>query len=102
MGWKIVRDNDSTVAPAMGVSGVWREAAPERVIPGLTRKLFEEASDFAEAGDAEELYDLLDVIRELLLVIDQDSDAYYRHMLKVEKRGGFSKHIEWSPVPGDS
>lgn len=46
MGWKLVRDGQREFCQAQGVSGRWRiSPAPERA---LTKKLFEEASEFAE------------------------------------------------------
>ena len=99
MGWKIVRDNDEKVCRDMGITGQWREAAPDRVIPALTRKLFEEAAEYAEHSDPGELYDLRDVLSALIGLADPDGDAWIRHARKVQKRGEFHRHIEWTPVP---
>ena len=100
MGWKIVRDNDEQVCRQMGISGQWREATPDRVIPGLARKLLEEAGEFMEHGDAGEVYDLRDVVGELVRLVDPDGEALSRHAEKVDRRGQFHRHIEWTPVPG--
>jgi predicted house-cleaning noncanonical NTP pyrophosphatase (MazG superfamily) len=96
MGWKIVRDNDAEYVPTLGVSGQWRPSADP--IGGLTKKLFEEAAEFAEARDPAELYDLLDVVKELIFRLGTVGDAA-AHIDKVAERGRFSKAIEWSPVP---
>ena len=98
MGWKIVRDNDEAACLGLGVSGQWRPAAEP--VRGLTRKLFEEAAEFAEHGDPEELYDLMDVIEELVSRVGT-AEALAAHARKVAWRGGFTKCIEWSPVPAE-
>ena len=97
MGWKIVRDKDPEVCQALGVSGEWRLSADP--IAGLTKKLFEEAAEFAENRDPEELYDLEEVILELRQRLDPENVAWKRYLPKVVERGGFSKAIEWCPVP---
>lgn len=97
MGWKIVRDNDPEVCPKIGVSGQWRPSNDP--IGGLTKKLFEEAAEFAEARDPRELYDLRDVVDELLNRLDPRHDALSDHAYKLAVRGKFTKAIEWCPVP---
>lgn len=96
MGWKIVRDNDAQLR-LVGVSGQWRPSADP--IGGLTKKLFEEASEFAETHDPGELYDLLDVVKELTDRLDPYSEYRAAHGHKVAERGYFTKAIEWTPIP---
>lgn len=97
MGWKIVRDNDETVCPAMGVSGQWRPCATP--VLSLTKKLCEEVGEWAESGDADELYDLADVLNRLIRLADPHGDEMPKHAAKVAERGGFDRLIEWTPVP---
>lgn len=97
MGWKIVRDNDEAVCRGMGISGQWRPSKDP--IAGLTKKLPEEAAEFTEALDPDELYDLLDVLNELLNRLDPNGDYFVLHQDKVAVRGEFTKAIEWCPVP---
>lgn len=97
MGWKVVRDKDPEVCAAIGVSGRWRRSATP--CAGLTKKLFEEASEWGEENYPGELYDLLDVIAELLYRLDRDGTARRLHEEKVARRGGFTQCMEWNPVP---
>lgn len=98
MGYKIVRDNAEKIARAMEVSGHWRKSSDP--LTGLTRKLFEEASEFAEYRDPGELYDLRDVVDELIYRLDSDGAYSGLHRAKVAVHGVFTEGIEWSPVPG--
>jgi hypothetical protein len=97
MGWKIVRDNDGTVVPPLGVSGQWRPSATP--LAGLTRKLLEEAGEFVEHQDPAELYDLRDVTEELIHRLDPTGQAARQHEKKAEQRGMFTRGLEWNPVP---
>jgi predicted house-cleaning noncanonical NTP pyrophosphatase (MazG superfamily) len=97
MGWKIVRDRNEAWCRANGVSGQWRKSTTP--VAGLTRKLFEEAAEFAENGDPGELYDLQDVLRALLARVDPVGDGWRTHAAKVALHGGFDEAIEWCPVP---
>lgn len=98
MGYKIVRDNAPEVCPKYGISGVWRPSADP--IAGLTKKLFEEAAEFAESKDPAELWDLYDVLTELMVRTGADEEAErLMHLAKLEESGGFTKAIEWTPVP---
>ena len=98
MGWKIVRDNQPGICRENGVSGSWRES-PDPV-RGLTRKLFEEAAEFAEYFDPGELYDLRDVLNELLVLTDPQGVHGDAHVKKVARSGLFASHLEWHPHPG--
>lgn len=100
MGWKIVRDNDPEHVPALGVSGQWRPSADP--IGGLTKKLCEEVGEFAEARDPAELYDLFDVVNELIQRLDPQGVHFNDYMDKVARRGRFHKCIEWCPVPAEA
>ena len=97
MGWKIVRDNQPEAARKHGISGSWRTSSDP--VAALTKKLFEEAGEFAEQHDPGELYDLWDVVNELIRLTDPTGDHEVDHARKVNRLGRFRSHVEWSPVP---
>ena len=97
MGWKVVRDNNPAICAQHGVSGSWRVSKDP--IRGLTRKLFEEAAEFAEYFDPGELYDLRDVLNELIMLTDPDGVARAEHVKKIARNGLFATHLEWHPHP---
>lgn len=97
MGWKIVRDHQPEYCREHGVSGKWR-VSPDPV-RALTKKLFEEASEWAESYDAAELYDLRDVLSELLYIRDPDGLIGLQHAAKITRLGRFNSHLEWHPEP---
>lgn len=100
MGWKLVRDNNEAWCRANGVSGTWRKAGPEEIIPALIAKLFEETGEFVLDADAAELYDLLDVTQALIDRLDPAGGANTSHAAKVARHGAFADGILWHPVPG--
>lgn len=81
------------------MSGSWRIA--KNPVASLTRKIFEEAGEFSEDHDPAELYDLLDVVHELLHLTDPDGVHEMKHTEKVKRLGRFSNYLEWSPVPNE-
>lgn len=97
MGWKIVRDNQEFWSKAHGVSGQWQKS--KNPISGLTKKIFEEAGEFGEELDPGELYDLRDVVDELISRLDATGVYAADHEVKTAQLGTFRKCIEWSPVP---
>jgi predicted house-cleaning noncanonical NTP pyrophosphatase (MazG superfamily) len=97
MGWKIVRNGNEAWSRDHGVSGQWRVSADP--VAALTKKLFEEAGEYTEHGSPDELYDLLDVVEELIRLKDPDGRALSRHTAKTRLQGEFSEHVEWNPVP---
>lgn len=98
MGWKIVRDGNEKWCREHGVSGTWR-TAPDPV-RGLARKLIEEACEYNEALDPAELYDLRDVLDELIALCDPVRVHEDAHRDKTAVFGEFRDHIEWTPMPG--
>lgn len=96
MGWKMVRDGHRDVL-ADHISGSWR-TAPDPV-SSLVKKLGEEYSELNEGRDWAELYDLLDVLRELIAITDPDGKYQQAHQRKTDRMGGFSAHLEWHPNP---
>lgn len=83
--------------PRHGVSGQWR-VSPDPAA-SLRRKVFEEALEYAEAGDPAELYDVLDALQVLIGLKDPDGAFARAHEAKVAELGGFGEFIEWTPVP---
>ncbi len=96
MGWKIVRNSNEFYLKEH-VSGQWR-TSPDP-IGALVKKLGEEYGEFAENRDPGELYDLLDVLHELIELLDPDMKTEKIHREKFAKMGGFSAHREWHPNP---
>lgn len=117
MGWKIVRDRNEEWCRAHGVSGQWR-TSPDPVA-ALRKKIFEEIGEYAEHHNPGELYDLLDVIQALIalngrtvlrglllygvkaLIALKDPDGAFgrEHAAKAAEMGGFTRYVEWCPVP---
>lgn len=96
MGFKIVRDRHQETMQGI-ISGQWR-ISPNPAY-ALAKKVFEEAGEFIEQMDPAELYDLLDVAWELCRVMDPDGRYRADHERKKKLYGGFSRHLEWSPLP---
>lgn len=96
MGWKMVRDKHQEVLSAQ-ISGSWRPSSDP--ISSLVKKLGEEYSEFVEDRDPAELYDLRDVLNELIYLMDPLHDARNAHLRKVERLGKFTHHLEWHPNP---
>ena len=63
------------------------------------KKLFEEAAEFAESMDPDELYDVGDVLAELQFIFDPDGIHEAKHAEKIARNGNFSDYLEWNPVP---
>ena len=99
MGFKLVRDKNEQWCRAHGVSGQWRTAPDPR--NALLRKTFEEAGEYAEALDPAELYDLLDVVQAAIGLADPDGRFAAAHAAKVAEMGGFTRFVEWCPVPAE-
>ena len=100
MGWKLVRDKNEEWCRANGVSGQWRISSDPAA--ALGRKIFEEAAEYAEQHDPAELYDLLEVVQALISVADPCGRHAAVHQAKTAALGGFTKFIEWTPVPPQS
>src|SRR5215467_9247252 len=96
MGYKMVRDKHRDVLSGV-ISGEWR-TSPDP-IGALTAKIGEEYGEFAKDHDPAELYDLMDVIRELAYLTDPLHEAREAHRDKVDRLGRFALHLEWHPLP---
>jgi len=96
MGWKLVRNSNQKHLQEF-ISGEWR-VSPDP-IGALVKKLGEEYGEFAEDRDPGELYDVLDVLKELVHLLDEHGEASRVHERKLARMGDFSDHIEWHPNP---
>lgn len=89
---KLVRDKIPEILDAKGVPYTKRIADVQEYKDELIRKLVEEANEFAEAGEPEELADVLEVIIALRALADyEDVDSV--RVKKREERGGFNQRI---------
>jgi len=101
MGEKMVRDKNEAFCRAHGVSGTWRTAGRGEAIRALGRKLTEEALEFLENEDPAELFDVGDVLDELLRLTSPGPGLVAAHNAKVAEHGRFRQHVMWSPMPGE-
>ncbi|MEK7086344.1 MAG: nucleoside triphosphate pyrophosphohydrolase [Patescibacteria group bacterium] len=89
---KLVRNKIPEMLNAKGVSYEKRIASPEEYKRELIKKLTEEVAEFSEAGDPEELADVLEVI-ESLRDLPEYKDVETLRLKKREERGGFNDRI---------
>ena len=95
MGWKIVRDNHDQVF----AHHPWDWRISPAPAMALVKKISEEYGELVETMDPGELYDLLDAAWALIPLMDPDGKHYALHQHKVHRFGGFTRHLEWSPLP---
>jgi len=89
---KLVRDRIPEILDKKEISYEKRIASPEEYRTELTKKLTEEASEFAEAGTLEEFADVLEVV-EALKNLPEYQNVEKIRLEKLQERGGFSKKI---------
>lgn len=89
---KLVRDKIPKILERKGVSYEKRIASPKEYKEELLKKLVEEVSEFTEAGDPEELADVLEVI-EALRKLPEYAEVEDLRLQKREERGGFDEKI---------
>ena len=89
---KLVRDLIPEKLDAKGVTYEKRIATPEEYRLELIKKLGEESEEFTEAGNVEELADVLEVI-EALKMLPEYADVEKIRLEIKEKRGGFEKRL---------
>ncbi len=89
---KLVRDRVPEILDAKNVAYEKRIASPEEYKQELIKKLAEEVSEFSEAGDPEELTDVLEVI-EALRKLPEYADVEELRLKKRAERGGFDAKI---------
>ena len=97
MGWKAVRDRNQEVVSEWGVTGSWEQVSVTTWIQALARKLIEESSEYMETFNPGELWDIYDVLEELIRLHPSISDG--RRQKKVDQMGVFRDRIMYTPVP---
>jgi predicted house-cleaning noncanonical NTP pyrophosphatase (MazG superfamily) len=89
---KLVRDKIPGILDGKGVPYEKSIASPEEYKTELIKKLSEEVAEFAEAGDPEELADVLEVV-EALKKLPEYADVEKLRLKKLAERGGFDEKI---------
>lgn len=91
---KLVRDKIPEMILASGKEPICRKADREETLELLARKLEEEAAEYAASRDAEELCDVLEVIRAIAAERGIALEALEQERArKAAERGGFEKRI---------
>ena len=89
---KLVRDKIPEILDMKGISYEKRIASDEEYKTELIKKLIEESKEFSEAGDPEELADVIEVVKALRQLPEYANVEVIRQK-KNEERGGFEKKI---------
>lgn len=89
---KLVRDNIPDLLDQKGISYEKRIAGFEEYREELIKKLLEEAKEFSEAGDPEELADVIEVVNALKELLEYKDVEVVRNM-KLKEKGGFKERI---------
>ena len=91
---KLVRDRIIDIIRANGENPIYHILSDEEYLNELHKKLFEEANEFVENDDPEELADLLEVIYAIAKHKNINMQEVEQIRLnKRDKRGGFDKKI---------
>ncbi|TAL49193.1 phosphoribosyl-ATP pyrophosphohydrolase [Patescibacteria group bacterium] len=89
---KLVRDKIPEILDEKGISYERRVASPEEYKTELIKKLGEEVAEFLQAGNSEELADVMEVVEALRKLPDYASVEQLRRK-KLAARGGFEGRI---------
>jgi predicted house-cleaning noncanonical NTP pyrophosphatase (MazG superfamily) len=89
---KLVRDKIPEILDGKGISYEKRIASPEEYKAELIKKLGEEVKEFSEAGDPEELADILEVV-EALKKLPEYAAIEELRLKKLKERGGFEQGV---------
>ena len=91
---KLVRDKIIDIIKNNGEKPKYHTLTDEEYLVELHKKLFEEAQEFVEEDNPEELADLLEVIYSITKVKNISLDEVEKiRQEKRDKRGGFNKKI---------
>ena len=91
---KLVRDKIVEIIKNNGETPAYRTLSSKEYLEELHKKLFEEANEFIEQDDKEELADVLEVLYAIAKVKKIDLDEVEKIRLeKRQKRGGFDKKL---------
>lgn len=89
---KLVRDKIPEILDKKGVEYEKRIADDAEYKIELIKKLNEEINEFSEAGDIEELADVLEVV-EALMKLPEYAEVEAVRIGKLEEKGGFNQRI---------
>lgn len=89
---KLVRDNIPEILDRKGVSYEKRIASLDEYKTELIKKLGEEVGEFSEAGDPEELADVIEVVEALKTLTEYSTVEAIRQKKRGDK-GGFDKRL---------
>lgn len=89
---KLVRDRIPEILDAKGLSYEKHVASDDEYRSELIKKLLEEASEFAKAGDVVELADVLEVVQALQR-LPEYAEVTDVQAKKREERGGFTERF---------
>lgn len=93
---KLIRDKIPGIASAKGEHMQCHRADPEEYRGHLREKILEEVQEFRESGEAEELADILEVIRAIVQERGLSMrDLYLLRDKKRRERGGFDERTIW-------
>ncbi|MBP3619083.1 MAG: nucleoside triphosphate pyrophosphohydrolase [Clostridia bacterium] len=91
---KLVRDKIPQKIENNGECCEIETLSDERFLEELNKKLQEEVKEYLESGEVEELADIAEVLRGILLAKKVDLKEFENlRQAKAEKRGGFEKKI---------
>ena len=91
---KLVRDRIIDIIRKNGENPIYHTLSDEEYLAELHKKLFEEANEFVENDDPEELADLLEVIYAIAKHKNINMEEVEQIRLnKRDKRGGFDEKI---------
>jgi predicted house-cleaning noncanonical NTP pyrophosphatase (MazG superfamily) len=91
---KLVRDKIPEVIETSGKKCDIEVLSDEQYLEYLNKKIKEEVNEYLESGEVEELADLEEVLRAILVVKNVSYDEFEKiRISKVEKRGAFEKKI---------
>ena len=91
---KLVRDRIIDIIKSKGENPIYHTLSDEEYLKELHKKLFEEANEFVENDDPEELADLLEVVYAIAKHKNINmQEVEEERVKKREKRGGFEDKI---------
>lgn len=91
---KLVRDKIPEIIEQNGEKPICRILDDNEYLKELNIKLLEEANEFIEAGNVEELADTMEVLEAIAKVYNIDwNDVRKEQKIKREKRGAFENKI---------
>ena len=91
---KLIRDKIPEIIETEGRTCKIETLSDEEYLIHLNEKLLEEANEYLESGEVEELADLEEVLRAILKAKNVDYESFEKIRTdKVEKRGAFDKKM---------